>query len=91
MKENTQHTQQEGINIKEQIQQYLQYWPWFILSLIVCLSFAYLKIRYSTYSFVTEATILIKDDKNASISEIAVFEDLGLTGSPFNKSSFEMK
>lgn len=89
MKENDRLAHQEDISIKDQIRQYLHYWPWFILSLIICLSLAYLKLRYSTYSYVTEATILIKDDKNASLSEIAIFEDLGLTGSALNKSQFE--
>ncbi|WP_299677773.1 polysaccharide biosynthesis tyrosine autokinase [uncultured Dokdonia sp.] len=89
MKENGSLPHQEDISIKDQIRQYLQYWPWFILSLIVCVSLAYLNLRYSTYNYVSEATILIKDDKNASLSEIAIFEDLGLTGSALNKSQFE--
>lgn len=80
---------QEEINLKEQIQQYAQYWHWFLLSLIICLSCAYIKLRYSTYNYISQATILIKDDKNASLSEIAIFEDLGLTGSSLNKSQFE--
>ncbi|WP_299764722.1 tyrosine-protein kinase family protein [uncultured Dokdonia sp.] len=89
MKETNKITGQEEINIKDQIQQYLQYWPWFILSLIICYSSAWFYLRYSTYSYVTEATILIKDDNNASLSEIAIFEDLGLTGSGLNVSEFE--
>lgn len=89
MKENDTLSHQEDISIKDQIRQYLRYWPWFFLSLIICISLAYLKLRYSTYSYVSEATILIKDDKNASLSEIAIFEDLGLTGSALNKSQFE--
>lgn len=89
MKENDRLAHQEDISIKDQIRQYLQYWPWFFLSLIVCVSLAFLKLRYSSYNYVTEATILIKDDKNSSLSEIAIFEDLGLTGSALNKSQFE--
>ena len=80
MKENF-NTSQENTRLKEQLKQYFQYWPWFLLSIIICISLAYLKLRYSTYNYITEATILIKDDRNASLSEIAVFEDLGLTGS----------
>ncbi len=89
MKENGQQFSQEDISIKDQIQQYLHYWPWFIISLIVCISFAWLHLRYSTYEYISEATILIKDDKNASLSEIAIFEDLGFTGGGLNKSQFE--
>ncbi|MFC4633325.1 GumC family protein [Dokdonia ponticola] len=88
MKENF-NTSQENTRLKEQLKQYFQYWPWFLLSIIICISLAYLKLRYSTYNYITEATILIKDDKNASLSEIAVFEDLGLTGSSLSKSQFE--
>ncbi|MEP0266466.1 polysaccharide biosynthesis tyrosine autokinase [Dokdonia sp.] len=89
MKENNNLTGQEDISIKDQIQQYLRYWPWFLLSFIVCMSLAWLNLRYSTYNYMTEATILIKDDKNSSLSEIAIFEDLGLTGGALNKSQFE--
>lgn len=90
MKENSpQGNHQEENNVKETVQQYLQYWHWFLLSLIICFSLAYLKLRYSTYNYISQTTILIKDDKNSSLSEIAIFEDLGLTGSSLNKSQFE--
>ena len=89
MKENNLHPHQEDISIKDQVQQYIRYWPWFLLSLIFCVSLAWLHLRYSSYNYVSEATILIKDDKNSSLSEIAIFEDLGLTGGAFNKSQFE--
>ncbi|GGG11494.1 tyrosine protein kinase [Dokdonia pacifica] len=89
MKENESLSRQEEVSLKDQIRHYLQYWFWFILSLTICITIAFLNMRYSTYSYVSEATILIKDDKNASLSEIAIFEDLGLTGSALNKSQFE--
>ena len=88
MKENNLKSQ-EDFSIKDQFQQYLRYWPWFILSLIFFITFAWLHLRYSSYNYVSEATILIKDDKNSSLSEIAIFEDLGLTGGALNKSQFE--
>ncbi len=89
MKENESISHQEEVSLKDQITHYLRYWFWFLLSLAICGTLAFLNLRYSTYSYVSEATILIKDDKNASLSEIAIFEDLGLTGSALNKSQFE--
>ena len=89
MKDNNLNPQQEDINIKDQVFQYLRHWPWFLLALIVCFSIAWLHLRYSSQVYMSEATVLIKDDKNSSLSELAAFEDLGLTGGGFSKSQFE--
>lgn len=75
-------------NLREQLNVYLHYWPWFILSIIIMLGASFLYLRYSTPIYDTRATILIKDEKNSAISELAAFQDLGLTGS-LSPSGFE--
>ncbi len=74
--------------LREQIEQYLRYWPWFVLCVLLSLSIAYVYLRYATPIYQTVATILIKDEKNSALSELAVFQDLGLTGN-LNQAGFE--
>lgn len=81
--------EQEDFNLKEQIFQYLRYWPWFVTTVLITLFLSYMFIRYSTYIYQSEATILIKDEDNSSLSELAAFQDLGFGGSGLSKSEFE--
>ena len=39
-------------------------WQWFVLSLIICLSVAAIKLRYTTPMYQSYAKLLIKDDNN---------------------------
>lgn len=74
--------------LREQIEQYLKYWPWFVVGVVLTLGTSFLYLRYSMPVYQTVATILIKDEKNSALSELAAFQDLGLTGS-MNQSGFE--
>jgi len=73
--------QEEEIDLREELEKYLKYWPWFALTVFVCvlLAFTYLKITTPVYH--TLASIIIKDEKAKSpSSEMAAFADLGLLG-----------
>lgn len=73
--------QEEEIDLREELEKYLKYWPWFALTVFVCvlLAFTYLKITTPVYH--TLASIIIKDEKTKSpSSEMAAFADLGLLG-----------
>lgn len=50
---------QKGDDIKQIILQYLRYWPWFILSIAIALSVAFVYIRYSPNIFKTSSKIKI--------------------------------
>lgn len=73
-------------NLKEELQKYTRYWPWFLLSAIVAMSLAYSYLSYTPKQYKVSTTILIKDDKKGSLlSELSVFEDLGgLSGAKSN-------
>src|SRR5690554_2015594 len=75
-------------NLRELVVQYVKYWPWFLITVIIALSIAFIYLRYSTSVYQTRATILIKDERNSSLSEMAVFQDLGLAGA-LSQSGFE--
>ena len=74
--------------LREQVEQYTRNWVWFVMFAIISLLLSFLYLRYATPVYKSVATILIKDEKNSSLSELAAFQDLGLTGS-MNQSGFE--
>ncbi|MFC4177784.1 GumC family protein [Flavobacterium gossypii] len=77
--------QESDFNIREQIEQYLVHWKWFVLSGIIALGVAFLYLRYTTPLFRATATILVKDDKKGGLaSELSVLSDLGVGTSKSN-------
>ena len=54
----------EEFNLYEIIFRYLAYWPWFIVSVAICLCGAFVYLRYSTPIYSTSAKILIKEQDN---------------------------
>lgn len=81
-------SENQEATLREQIEQYSRNWIWFVLFAIISLLFSFLYLRYATPVYRSVATILVKDEKNSSLSELAAFQDLGLTGS-MNQSGFE--
>jgi tyrosine-protein kinase Etk/Wzc len=75
------------INLSEQIFRYLKNWKWFVLSVFLCLSIAYIYLRYQITQYGLTTTILIKDDKKGGASELDAFSDLGVLG--VKKSNLE--
>jgi len=82
------HKELNETNLREELERYIGYWPWFLVAIFISLSISFLYLRYATPVYETIATILIKDEKNSALSELAAFQDLGLTGS-LNQSGFE--
>ncbi|TRO64259.1 GumC family protein [Christiangramia sabulilitoris] len=75
----TQRPQEEEINLREEVEKYLRYWPWFVAGVVICilLAVAYLKVTIPTYN--TTATIIIKDEESKGpSSDMAAFVDMGL-------------
>lgn len=58
--------QKEEFNFYEILFRYLAYWPWFIVSVIICLFGADMYLRYSTPVYSTSAKILIKEQDGYS-------------------------
>ena len=56
----------EEFNLYEILFKYLAYWPWFIVSVIVCFCGAYMYLRYSTPVYSTSAKVLIKEQDGYS-------------------------
>lgn len=50
-------------NLYEVIFKYLAYWPWFVVSVIICVACAHVYLRYSTPIYSSTAKILIKEQE----------------------------
>jgi len=54
---------QEPFNIKEVVYKYIVYWKWFLLSLILALSCAFVYLKMKTPLYRIQASILLKDQQ----------------------------
>lgn len=71
--------QEEGINLREQLDKYLAYKWWMVVSVIIFLFLGYLYVRYSMPVYESKATILVEQDKPISSSpEVGMLKDLGI-------------
>ncbi|MFC6860091.1 GumC family protein [Zunongwangia atlantica] len=73
-----QNFQEEEINLREEIQKYLKYWPWILASVITALIIATVFLKLSSPVYRSSATIIIKDEDTKSPgSGMSSFADLG--------------
>lgn len=78
-KQQAQFFEEDDVNLRDALARYLKYWPWFIISVILCILIAFFYLRYSTPVYHSKATIIIKDEKRGGVmSELSSFEDMGL-------------
>lgn len=69
------------MNIQEILFRYLIHWPWFVVSVIICIACAWGYLRLATPVYNISATVLIKDDKKGGgASMSSELEKMGLDG-----------
>lgn len=70
----------DNINIQDLVSKLLIYWPCFVISILVCLFFFFIYVRYQTPVYKVNASVLIKeDDKNSSgANPFAAIQDFGM-------------
>ncbi|GHT38708.1 tyrosine protein kinase [Bacteroidia bacterium] len=88
---NNQQTDQTGIDEEvsfvEIFFHYLNYWKWFLISIVICLLLAFIYLRYTTKEYDVTSKVLIKDDKKGQTGlDMNAFNDLGLAP---QRSSFD--
>ena len=70
--------QEDAFNIRDLLLKFVKFWPFFILSVGISLVIAYFYNRYSTPSYFTNATLLVKDRRNSSAGNEAFLEGMNL-------------
>ncbi len=89
MSQNSLNSTEQSLDLREELNKYLRYWPWFIISVLILLLLAFTYLRYATPVYTTSSMILIKDDQSGS-SELAALEQLGVTGAGGNSIANEV-
>ena len=70
---------EEQVNIQELLFRYLIHWPWFVVSIIICIACGYLRLTTPIYNI--SATVLIKDEKKGGGASMSSdLEKMGLEG-----------
>ena len=83
---------EQDFNIKALLNYCLVQWKWFLLSVFICLSLAFIYIRYYTApSFVASTTITLKDEKGTINPELSSLSDIGLFGKMNNNVGTEIE
>ena len=79
---NEQNNEENAINLYAIFFKYLAYWPWFVISVIVCLILAFLYLRYQAPVYNVTAAVLIKEEEQkgstSATSPLAAIQDLGM-------------
>ena len=68
----------EDFNLKEEIFNYLKYWKWFIVGVLICFFTVFAYLRYYIVEYNSVSTILIKDEKKGGTSELSAFSELNI-------------
>ena len=69
------------IDIQELLFKYLIHWPWFVVSIIICIACAWGYLRLTTPIYNISATVLIKDEKKGGGASMSSdLEKMGLEG-----------
>ena len=71
---------EEKVNYQELLFRYIIHWPWYMVSVLICLIGAWGYLYFQTPVYQVSASIMIKDDKKGGNSGSADLENLGLGG-----------
>ena len=71
--------QNEDFNLRDTLERYLMNWQWFVLAVCLCITIAFIYLRYTMPLYQASTTILVKDEKKGGmLSELSAFSDLGI-------------
>lgn len=70
----------ESVNIRVELEKYLYYWKWFVLSICICVFLSVIYAKSSVNIYKNISTLLIKSSETSS--ELDLFRDLSALGMP---------
>ncbi|WP_415328661.1 GumC family protein [Chryseobacterium sp. MMS23-Vi53] len=90
---NKNYPKKEDLNLSEILKPYLKNWYWFIISVVLAVFIAYIKLKFVVPVYNIQSTVLIKDSKNStSSSDTDVLKDLsGFGGMKTNSVDNEIQ
>lgn len=81
IRKTAQPQKKNSIQLTEFLYLCASHWPWFLISLIICLSLAYLYLKKTAPQYERTAAVMIKTDSqgNTISSNADMFQDLGIS------------
>ncbi|MBN1462933.1 MAG: polysaccharide biosynthesis tyrosine autokinase [Paludibacteraceae bacterium] len=79
----TETNQEDVLNIKELLFQYLSYWKWMLASVVLCILLAGFYLLKTNKEYEIKTSILIKEE-DSGMSELAILDELGLASGKNN-------
>ena len=78
----TQQSDENEISLLEIFFQYLRYWKWFVLSVVVAVAIAFLYFRYTVPVYNVTSTIILKHEKDTrnAMSGLSTLDGLDMMG-----------
>ncbi|MET7030066.1 GumC family protein [Sediminicola luteus] len=68
----------QEVNVREVLDKYLRYWPWFIIVTILALGVAVSYLKYAIPTYKTVTSIIIKDEDKGNSPDRSALVDLGV-------------
>ena len=79
-------------NVFQNFAKYLQYWKWFVLSVLISLSVCFIRLRYASPEYKAVSKIVVRDEKKGGLgSELGAFADMGLLSGMKNNVDNEVE
>lgn len=76
--------------LRDSIRQYTRYWFWFLASLVLAVIIAGIYLHYTTPVYQSQATVIIKEEKNGGLGELSAFANLSFFSKFNNKIENEL-
>lgn len=73
--------EEESFDFTSLVMKYIVYWPWFVISAVICVIIAFIYLRYQTPVYSIESSVLIKEEdkkSNSANNPLAAIQDLGM-------------
>lgn len=72
-------TQLEGQSLREDIENYLKYWPWFLVCLILAMTAGFFYLRYTAPIYEARASIIINEENSKNTGpDLSGYADLAM-------------
>ncbi len=83
---------EEDVNIRELLLRYLAYWKWFVISMVVCMSLAFLYLKATMPVYKVSSSIMIRDEQKggAVASELTLLDGVDLMGKNTTENEVEV-
>ncbi len=75
---NNENFTDNNVVLRDIVERYVRNWKWFVIGAVIALVTTFLVLRFTPLLYQVNLSIKVKDDSSGAISELSVFEDMGM-------------